>query len=109
MFDKFKRTNFMKEVTSADGIQEYDFLLSNWDLFQINTNITFNTVQVLDIQRPDYMSLRIYGSSEYWWILCKYNKIDDIWNDLYVGMDLVVPSLFDINSFYERVKQRFRK
>lgn len=99
----------MKMVVNDDDIPEYDLLLTNWDLFEINYPVKFDTVQVLDIQRPDYMSARIYGDSQYWWILCKINNIDDLWNDLYVGMDLIIPALQDISDFYERVKSRFRK
>jgi hypothetical protein len=109
MFNKFKRTNFLSKVETISGSNEYDLLSSNWDLFEINYPISINTVQVLDINRPDYLSTRIYGGSEFWWILCKFNHIDDIWNDMYVGKEIVVPNMQDIIEFNERVKKRFRK
>jgi hypothetical protein len=107
MFGQFRRTNFLKEFIT-NGVNEYDLLLSNWDLFELNYPISFNTIQQLDIQRPDFLSYRLYDASEYWWVLCKLNKIDDLWNDLYVGMDIIVPDMQDILDFYSRVKRRFR-
>jgi len=107
MFGQFRRTNFLKEVTT-NGINEYDLLLNNWDLFELNYPIKFDTIRHVDIQRPDYLSYRIYGASDYWWILCKINKIDDVWNDQFVGMDIVGPDIQDIIEFYNRVKKRFR-
>ena len=106
MFDKFKRTNFMEEVTNADDVLEYDFLLTNWDLFEINYPVKFDLIHPLDMQRPDYLSFRVYGESQYWWILCKVNMIDDVWNDMFVGMDIIVPNQKDLMEFYSRVRKR---
>jgi len=106
MFSRFKRTNFIFQDTNADDVIEYDLIQSNWDLFEIKDNITFDTVKYGDVSRPDIMSYRIYGSSEYWWILCKFNQIDDIWNDMYVGQDLIIPSIGDITRFYSSVRKR---
>lgn len=99
----------MKELESENQIIEYDFLLNNWDLFEINYPITFNNIQRIDMYRPDMLSYRIYGESQYWWILCKINKIDDMWNDMYIGMDIIVPSMQDIIEFNSRVRARFRR
>jgi hypothetical protein len=105
--NQFTRTNFIKPAI-VNGVNEYDLLLTNWDLFELNYPITFNTIQPVDVQRPDYLSYRIYGDSQYWWLLCKVNKIDDLWNDLFVGMDIIVPNEQDLIEFYSRVKKRFR-
>lgn len=108
MLNKFKRTNFLKELTNDDGYQEYDLILNNWDLFELNNQVKFDTIQQVDKQRPDFLSFRLYGDSQYWWLICKVNNIDDIWNDMYVGMDIIVPDVRDVNDFYSRVKKRFR-
>ena len=109
MINSFRRTNFISLKTLPNGALEYDLLLNNWDLFEINNPIQFNTIQVLDIQRPDYLSARIYRNVDYWWVLCKVNQIDDVWNDMYVGMDIIVPSVTDILEFHNRVRRRMRK
>ncbi len=109
MFNKFKRTNFLSKVETVSGLNEYDMLSSNWDLFEINNPITYDNVLILDLHRPDKLSFRIYGDSQYWWILCKFNHIDDVWNDMNIGDDLIVPSMADIEDFYARVKTRYAK
>jgi len=107
MKNKFDRTNFLYKDNSND-LDEWDLILNNWDLFEAKRPIKFDTVQVVDIQRPDVLSLRIYGDEKFWWILCKFNQIDDVWNDLYVGMDLIIPDIKDIYDFYANVRRRNR-
>lgn len=103
----YKRTTYMKTV-EVDEILEKDLIQNNWDLFEIKRPIGFGTIQVKDIQRPDTLSQRIYNTPSYWWILCKVNHIDDLWNDLYVGMDFIIPSIEDINDFFRNINRRMR-
>ena len=51
--------------------------------------------------RPDLLSYKIYGDTQYWWLLLKYNNILNI-NDLYKGRKISYPSLNDIEYLYER-------
>lgn len=108
-YNKFNRINFMSKKLNGVNTEEWDMLLGNWDLFTTTRPLKFDTVKYQDIQRPDIMSSRIYGTSNYWWILCKFNQIDDVWNDLYVGMDLLIPDSNDILDFYSNVRRRVRK
>ena len=101
------RTDMM-ETVEVDGILEKDVISNHWDLFEIRRNVGFNTIQKKDIQRPDTLSTRIYGTHAYWWILCKVNGIDDLWNDLHIGMEIIVPSMDDISDFYRNVNRRMR-
>lgn len=109
MLNKFKRTNFLSVKENSSGVLEYDLLSSNWDLFEILTGITYDNIKILDLKRPDMLSYRIYGDSQYWWILCKINNIDDVWNDMNIGDDLIVPSISDIEEFYNKVKKKVSK
>lgn len=52
-----------------------------------------------DVARPDLMSIKIYGRNDWWWFLMKYNGIDDVWNELYMGMVIAVPDVRDINIY----------
>lgn len=70
-------------VHEIDGINEVD--LSSIDL----SNFKFNTwkyiiVKADEVGRPDLISKRVYGTSNYWWILLALpqNGIADVWNDL---------------------------
>lgn len=108
MISKYKRTNFLEEFTTDSGKNEYDLISSNWDLFEINNQITYGIITKLDMNRPDVLSYRVYGDSQYWWILCKFNHIDDVWNDMELGGYILIPSLADIEEFYDRVKKKIR-
>lgn len=55
--------------------------------------------------RPDLLSYRIYGSTQYWWILLFYNNllsIDDIENN----MNIRYPSLDDIEILYFQLNSK---
>ena len=109
LFNKFDRTSFLSKQENEMNSQEWDLLVSGWDKFKLTSPVKFNTVQRGDIGRPDYLSYRIYNSSKYWWILCKVNQIDDLWSDLYIGMNIVIPDLKDIEAFYASVRNAQRE
>lgn len=89
----------------VNGIQEND-LLSNYynQYFKIKRDVGFYTLRDQDIYRPDLLSNSVYGSPALWWILFKYNNIDDVWNDLEVGMTIHIPSLSDIEDFLSSIR-----
>jgi hypothetical protein len=103
--NKYRRSNFNIEVV-VDGIVEKDLLDNNWDLFEIKRPQTFFTIGRSYIQRPDLLSLKLYGKINYWWIIGKVNNIDDWWNDIEVGDVISVPSIVDIEDWYAKVRQR---
>jgi len=107
MNNKFNRMNFMPTVSAGDYLEK-DMILSNWDLFEIKRPIRFNSIKRQDIQRPDLLSIRIYSRMSYWWILLKVNNIDDVWNDIEIGQDIIVPDPDDITDFILAVKKRIR-
>ena len=53
-------------------------------------------------KRSSTHSIKIYGRQDWWWLLMKYNGIDDVWNELYVGMIISVPDRRDINNYVTR-------
>ena len=108
MFNKYNRTNFQPTVSTDYGLEK-DIIMDNWELFKTKRPLRFDNINRIDIFRPDIFSLRVYGTIEYWWIVSKYNKILDWWNDVYVGMNIVIPDVQDIEDYYLAVKARFRK
>lgn len=97
------------QTENVNGDLEIDLIKNNWDLFKIKRRIGFDGITRVDIGRPDIFSIRIYGSMKYWWILSKVNNIDDWWNDVEIGQDIIVPDIQDITDFYLSVKSRIRK
>ena len=104
---KFNRTFFYDEV-EVDGVKEQDLLRNNFDLFEVQRPTTFFTMTAQYIQRPDLLSLKHYGNIGFWWILAKFNTIDDWWNDVEVGQVVRIPDPLDIDDFYIRVRTKRR-
>ena len=97
------RDDFSQTIT-VNGIQEKDINDMSWDKFIISRPVTYYQINQGDIQRPDLLSLKIYGVMDYWWLLCKFNNIDDVFNDLVPGEYLQVPDASDITDFFTRVR-----
>lgn len=102
---RYSRTKFMKTYEIGNRI-EYDLLSSNWDLFKIKRPFGFGIIIKSDLGRPDLFSLRIYDRIDYWWILSKINNIEDWFNDVYIGQEIIIPHVEDIEDFYLAVKNR---
>jgi len=103
--DKFNRTNFYKSE-NVDAILEKDLLTNVTNIFDNKVEYTFYSIRQEDLLRPDLISLKLYGSTVYWWILMKANDIEDIWNDLYEGKVLAIPPFRDIDLYYNEKKKK---
>jgi hypothetical protein len=107
MFNKYKRTNFLPTVETENGLEK-DLIMSHWDLFKIKRPLRFDIIRQTDLKRPDLFSLRLYRNITYWWIISKYNRIDDWFNDVYVGMDIAIPDVQDIEDYYLEFKSKVK-
>ena len=60
-------------------------------------------------ERPDTLSYKIYGDTQFWWILLSYNGIYD-WTDgsLSVGKLIRYPSLSKIEALMFKLKAQSR-
>lgn len=105
---RFNRTNFFP-TENVDGQAERD-LVKNYfnDYFEIRHQMRFYIVEAADLLRPDVLSIKFYGKQDYWWIVCRVNKIDDVWNDLASGDVIQVPDIQDINDFYATAKKQMK-
>ena len=108
MKDKYDRTNILPTTSGTDYLEK-DLILSNWDLFEIKRPIQYNSIKRQDIGRPDLLSLRIYGTMSYFWILAKVNAIDDFWNDMVIGRDIIIPDVYDIKDWVLKMRSRLRR
>lgn len=103
---QFSVNNFLKKEF-VDGVYEYDLLTMHWDEFRLNRPSRDMMVTPHDIGRPDALSVRAYGDSQYWWLLMRVNKIDDVWNDLVVGDYLIIPDIRDFDDFYTKLTKLY--
>jgi hypothetical protein len=108
MLDKYNRARFMTTISTTTYVEK-DMVSNNWDLFEIKRPVTFDSIKSYEIQRPDLLSLRIYGTFSYWWVLAKINEIDDVYNDMTIGQDIIVVDKNDILDWVHSVRSRQRK
>ena len=95
---RLDRENFLtKEV--VDNYVELDLSSSQFKSFDPKRPMRYYTIIEDDTQRPDNLSLKLYGRMEYWWIVLKWNGIDDVWNDMTVGEVIKVPDILDIEDW----------
>jgi hypothetical protein len=97
IIDKYQRTLFNTK-NFINSIEEPDYISSNFLSFEFKRPTNSYQVTPSDIQRPDLISYKAYGKTNLWWIIMKYNKIEDIWNDLTIGQILEIPSMLDIDE-----------
>lgn len=99
---KTNRQNFYEPVL-VDGVEERDIINNRLSDLPENYGPSFYRIQETDLQRPDIISKKLYGTSEYWWIILEYNpQIQDIWNDMIVGDIIKIPSRLDIMELLKR-------
>lgn len=55
--------------------------------------------------RPDLLSYRIYGHTQYWWILLLYNRLLD-YSSIATGDVILYPSLDSLENFYFSLKSK---
>jgi hypothetical protein len=95
------RTNFYN-ITTNDGIDEYDFLYNNLSKFKTNYQVQYYRVEQRDLMRPDLISYKLYGTISYWWLLMMLNNIQDPLKDLTVGLLLTIPNTLDMYAFQKQ-------
>lgn len=85
------------------------------DSFDPLTSSLWNEVDTLTFQgyfivqgeefRPDTISYKLYGNTQYWWILMLYNAILSI-DKIKSGVSLRYPTIASLEDFYFRLKSR---
>lgn len=96
---KFDRSNFYKQEIVNNKL-EYDLVKNYWDLFKIKRPIQYINISRQFLQRPDIFSYAVYRDPSFWWIISKFNNIDDWWNDLTVGESISIPDIRDIDDWF---------
>ncbi|MBO7526336.1 MAG: hypothetical protein J6T74_00390 [Clostridia bacterium] len=93
------RTNYLKEE-NLDGFNEYDLGSMEFGNFDFGS-VQYYMVKDVDVGRPDILSQRFYGTTNFWWFVCWFNGISDVWNDLRVGMVIKYPA-------FEKVREAIK-
>jgi hypothetical protein len=98
---KLDRDNYLKTVSSTNGLEK-ELTSNDLRFFKPTQNMRRHTINSIDFARPDLISAKYYGTQSYWWFILKVNNIDDIWNEMYIGMDILIPNEGDILNFLNK-------
>lgn len=105
---RLDRTNFYTKI-DVNGINESDLIHNNWDLFELKRPVLFCQISRSFIGRPDLISFKYFKVIDYWWIILKINNIDDPWNELIMGQQIIIPDVNDIEDWILAIKKRRRE
>jgi hypothetical protein len=104
--------------TEIEDVERFDlmkFMLYDCDVYDPMTSDILDNFQSLeaggqfrvegDDGRPDIISDKIYGSTQYWWAILLYNGFQSF-NDIVHAQELRYPALSDVEDFYFNLKVR---
>lgn len=95
------RTRYLDKYTT-NGVNEYDLGSFTQTDFDFGDEIHI-MLEHEDVGRPDLISQKCYGTTNYWWFIMWYNGISDVWNDLCDGIILKIPQLDKVREFLKTV------
>lgn len=102
---KLDRDNYLKTVESINGLEK-ELTSNDMRFFKPKQRIFRHLLRPNEVARPDLLSSSFYGTQNYWWFILKLNRIDDIWNEMYVGMEILIPNEGDILNFLNSKRQK---
>jgi hypothetical protein len=88
------------------GTKELDFLWNPLSNFSMMYEPSYYRVTEVDGMRPDLISYNVYGTVQYWWIVCAANDIINPLIDIEVGAVLLIPNKLDITRFQRKYRVR---
>lgn len=110
MANKFARKNFLDTVQT--DVNQLDFLSFKWLDFKQsikNKNVDYFRITDEFVGRLDLVAHDFYGNVFLWWILALVNDVLDPINDISVGKVLIIPSIVDIENYYQTILNKRRK
>lgn len=98
------RSNYLQEEM-VDNFTQYDLGSINFGNYDFGS-VRYYQLKYQDVARPDIISQRLYGTTNYWWFIMWYNGVGDVWNDLRENMVIKYPS---IDRVREGIKLYYKK
>jgi len=91
---------------STTGAYELDFLTSNLNDYKLQYQPMYYRIISPDFMRPDLISYKVYGTVDYWWVICLFNQIQNPFEELEMGTLLQMPNTVDIYNFSQSKQAR---
>jgi len=102
---KYSRDKFLASEIQS-GTKLWDWASANISDLKITRPLYAYSVKLHDLARPDRISYNIYKDQQYWWIILKYNNINDPFNDLFVTQTLLSPNEYDIQEWFMKKRNK---
>lgn len=102
---KMERSKFMMQ-NFIDGNIENDLAFNNFDSFVFKRPRVYFTITDKYLNRPDLISLDVYGKVDFWWVIMKLNGIDDMYNDFTLGDVIQIPAIADVEEFFIETRRK---
>jgi len=96
---RYDIAKFVEWYTPPFDTPVYDILFSYFWTQVVNLPQGGTFVVSGEENRPDLIAYKIYGDTQYWWILLLYNGLVKN-EDVTAGMELKYPLLFDLEALY---------
>lgn len=107
---KYSQRRFYPTVM-LDGIEQLDFVNFQWDRFPDFLDgqyVAYHRVQEQDIGMLDKLAMQYYGDDTLWWVLALANGIADPYGGFSVNDTLKIPTVSQIETFYQTIQQSRR-
>ena len=101
MANRFNRSDFLKSEI-VEGKEEFDMITNSVNDFKFLRDKTFYKITEEDIQRPDLIAMKAYNDTNamnYWHVIMYLNNIHDVWNDMVIGANIMIPHKKDLEDF----------
>lgn len=114
---KYLRDNFYRSRTIYDprhgrqavvrDVHSFQFI----DLAHKLDDVTYlkHIIRPDEHQKPWLISMHIYGSFEYWWVIAEINAVVNPFTDFPAGREIAVPNLSAIETLYDDFRRASRK
>jgi len=96
------REQYIPLTTNFEGKPQLDFYMAKY------ANLSFQPFRY-DIWQlsedeaycPDATSWKAYQDEHWWWVICLYNNIVDIYTEYSAGLSLKIPALSDVQAYLD--------
>lgn len=102
MIDAANRVNMMQKVT-VDNVAQLDNSRVDFKNYDFGS-VTYTFIRENERARPDLLSLRVFGTPNYWWFIMWFNGFSDPWYDMMPDTLVKVPQLNRVTNAVKKYK-----
>lgn len=102
MINAASRVNMMQQVT-VDDLAQLDSSRIDFKNYDFG-DVSYTYIRENEYARPDILSLRVFGTPNYWWFIMWFNGFGDPWHDMMPDTLVKVPQLSRVENAIKKYK-----